>query len=1221
MTWPGVAGAEMDPSYAYQGHFNLLNKYKKANPGVRVLVSVGGWAETGGFFDDNGARQSNGGFYAMCADQKKIDTFAASAVAFVRKYGFDGVDIDYEYPTSNQGAANPLDQTVRSNNLPALFGQYRNCLSTLRQSLYKASAQDNKYYLLTIAAPDSGWLMRGMEVFQVGEYLDFINIMSYDLHGAWDGKVAAHAALYDNNNDPDTAIYGQGLGSLNADWGAHYFRGQVAAGRINIGVPYYTRGWCQVQGGNNGYGGTANGPTTGWTTCPPGTTQCGAGAIGIDNIWHDVGDDGREIPSGANPMWHAKNLEKGIAGSYLKQWNISNAIVGTYKRFYDSNIVAPWLWNSQKSVFLSTEDEDSITTKAQYVTKMGFGGLMIWELAGDYDYNPSTKQYFVGNTLTNIMASAFAKAPAYGNTKQGSGIQYENAVGVLPITITYKCADSEPYPHMVTVTFTNNGNKPLTISDWRFDFSTSIDTRKAGPVTQGSGQITVLTGTTQTVKGLQPDILRAKYVLPTSTIPAGGSVVGNYGGGSLAISQMSNVRVLVDGQWYAIANDYPKGFNGSMGVVPPPPGGPVGAAPCSASSYDAKKVYNGGDQVTYNGRTWTAKWWTQGIAPAADGASAWTDNGACSAGSKPTATTTSAAPAATKGGMWQVVPIKPRDGGWQEFTIEEAPPCNATNNNAWTCTPTRAIMNKLGIEDVVKVVVEAIAKSKRFSSLTQPELLDLWKDLVKYIDAVVASKRTVNFHGFGSFHVKRVTKASGEETGICMPLFIPSRAWEKVPGFRVKRTTSTANGAKAAEPMNYSAISAQSSNGFSRETVEAGLKDLVHGLVKILRRGMRVVLPFGPMGRMYFQNGEIRLIFAHDYIRSISEESSQSEPKAENGEDGWDDGAATPAKREDTPSGDTKTDSEGDGKKSVDLPPLTSDKGQVCRQREIPVIQVAEERARQEKEHDRLLLHLSLEMDQDFMRRTKEMEAAKVKNAIITAQCNHQKAMEKEAREARRRRDELGVPVGNIFANRDPGPDRGLQGRKLAEGLQEQIAAKQIRKVASRLQSEHEDKLLNQKLVREVTAAEIEAHLDKLRKRKEQQEALAEQIKTQNERKGFVVPVGGGAGNGSGASADPQQNEPPFARSESLMFLYQKEKAKQLYQEQLAIVRQKREYEARLLDLERKHSLEKLALSRHELEKDLVNMKRAKFQERKSLENFWKAQIALKNKLRVAAQY
>ncbi|MEK8227535.1 glycosyl hydrolase family 18 protein [Oerskovia sp. M15] len=45
----------------------------------------------------------------MTESQAKIDTFADSTVAFIRQYGFDGIDIDYEYPTSNKGAGNPDD--------------------------------------------------------------------------------------------------------------------------------------------------------------------------------------------------------------------------------------------------------------------------------------------------------------------------------------------------------------------------------------------------------------------------------------------------------------------------------------------------------------------------------------------------------------------------------------------------------------------------------------------------------------------------------------------------------------------------------------------------------------------------------------------------------------------------------------------------------------------------------------------------------------------------------------------------------------------------------------------------------------------------------------------------------------------------------------------------------------------------------------------------------
>lgn len=94
---------------------------------------------------------------------------------------------------------------------------------------------------------------------------------------------------------------------------------------------------------------------------------------------------------------------------------------------------------------------------------------------------------------------------------------------------------------------------------------------------------------------------------------------------------------------------------------------------------------------------------------------------------------------------------------------------------------------------------------------------------------------------------------------------------------------------------------------------------------------------------------------------------------------------------------------------------------------------------------------------------------------------------------------------------------------------------------------------------------EIEEHIEKLKKRQQQQQELQEQI---NSRCSNNVPT---------SVADN-----PFARSENLMILYQREKAKQLYQEQLEIIKRKREYEVRVADMERKHSLERLAASRRE---------------------------------------
>ncbi|KAJ3052742.1 hypothetical protein HK097_005773 [Rhizophlyctis rosea] len=236
----------------------------------------------------------------------------------------------------------------------------------------------------------------------------------------------------------------------------------------------------------------------------------------------------------------------------------------------------------------------------------------------------------------------------------------------------------------------------------------------------------------------------------------------------------------------------------------------------------------------------------------------------------------------------------------------------------------------------------------------------------------------------------------------------------------------------------------------------------------------------------------------------------------------------------------------------------------------MPVIQLREQCARKEKEEDRLLLHLSLEMDRDFVRKAKEMEHMRMRNAGTTAQYNHEKALEKEAREANKRKEALHVPMGNIFANRDSGPDRVLQGRQLSDGLQEQISAKQIRQTTERLEKEREDRVLRERLAREVKESTLQVHMQKLHKQHLQQTALAEQIQTLRPPPAPSPPP------------LPSSAENPFARSESLMFLYQKEKAKQLYQEQMAIIRQKREYEARVREMERKHSLERLALSRRE---------------------------------------
>ncbi|MEU8677718.1 glycosyl hydrolase family 18 protein [Streptomyces sp. NPDC048560] len=604
MTWPGVVGAEMDPSLPYQGHFNLLTRYKKQHPRVKTLISVGGWAESAGFYTMTTNADGS-------VNQAAINTFADSVTGFLARYGFDGVDLDYEYPSALPQTGNPKDWPTADPRRKGLGAGYNALMKTVRAKLDSAGAGLNRYYLLTSAGSGSGYLARGLDAGQALQYQDFVNVMTYDLHGSWNKYVGPQAPLYDDGKDAELAEAGvykdldengdpnpyQKTGYFNVDWAYHYYRGALPPGRINLGLPYYTRGWRGVEGGTDGLWGTAALPDQ--NACPAGTgtgvggegnkTACGQGATGIDNIWHDI-ENGRKIEAGTNPLWHTKNLQAGTTPGYLSTYGLdtaqpANQLAGTYAAKYNDTLKASWLWNAQKKVFLSTEDERSIDAKAAYVKDNGIGGVMIWEMAGDY-HKRVNGEYGMGHDLTTRLDTALRAAGPYKATRAGSTVLPAQVLNLKAELVDYPTDIKDMWPLQPKLRITNNTGKTLPAgTEVSFDIPTSTSPLlKDQAWKEMKGELSP-GRTGANVGGLKADFHRVTITLGyCEDLPTGKARdigIKYY----LPITGPANFKIKTGGTEYGLFQDMRKG---TTLVAPPTPA----ATGCQAEAWDTARTYN-----------------------------------------------------------------------------------------------------------------------------------------------------------------------------------------------------------------------------------------------------------------------------------------------------------------------------------------------------------------------------------------------------------------------------------------------------------------------------------------------------------------------------------------------------------------------------------------------------------------------------------------------------
>ncbi|CAK7225905.1 Chitinase 4 [Sporothrix bragantina] len=214
--------SEAGKTNAY-GRVQQVNLLKRANRHLKVLLSLGGW---GAGTDFSSAASSE-------ANRKR---FASTAVKLVTDWGFDGVDIDWEYVETEADKANVI----------LLLKATREAFDA-----YAAENAPGYHFLITYASPAGATQYKALDIAGMDPYIDTWNLMTYDYAGSWSEITTFQSNLYDSTHfktvtSSDTII-------------SYYLSQGIAPAKVHMGLPLYGHVFENTEGVGYKYNGTGPG--------------------------------------------------------------------------------------------------------------------------------------------------------------------------------------------------------------------------------------------------------------------------------------------------------------------------------------------------------------------------------------------------------------------------------------------------------------------------------------------------------------------------------------------------------------------------------------------------------------------------------------------------------------------------------------------------------------------------------------------------------------------------------------------------------------------------------------------------------------------------------------------------------------------------------------------------------------------------------------------------
>ncbi|XP_062272532.1 chitinase, acidic.1 [Scomber scombrus] len=287
--------------------FAKLNSLKNANPALKTLLSVGGTV--------NGLSP----YIAMVSKSETRADFIKSAISFLRTNNFDGLNLAWEYPGHN--GSNEDDRE-----------RFTSLVSELAKA-FEDDAKENRKTRLMLSANVAALhqtITKAYEVDKIAPHFNFINVMTYDYHGAWEKTTGHNSPLFASRVDSASHI----SHNINASIVSWLVQGAPAE-KLLLGFPTYGRTY-RLRSGDTSLGAPANGPAE----AGPYTRTAGFWAF------YEICD----FTNGADIEW-------------IDEQRVPYATYG--------------------SAWVGYDDKRSYSSKVQWMTNLGLGGAHVWAMDMD----------------------------------------------------------------------------------------------------------------------------------------------------------------------------------------------------------------------------------------------------------------------------------------------------------------------------------------------------------------------------------------------------------------------------------------------------------------------------------------------------------------------------------------------------------------------------------------------------------------------------------------------------------------------------------------------------------------------------------------------------------------------------------------------------------------------------------------------------------------------